>query len=106
MYNKVKILNQEIPTIYVGKKPLSIYLAQCFEIVDLSKTNKVQLRIEGMGKNIVKVVDLINFLKRFLTKQQVEVVKFDIDLVPKKEVHGLPKHVSKLSLLVEVSSEE
>jgi len=96
-------VEQEIPVIYVGKKPLSAYLAQCFDIINSSESEKIRFFVEGMGKNIVKVIDLVNFLKRFSTKKEVSVSDFLIDLVPKKEVHGLPKHVSRLRLLIEIS---
>jgi len=99
-------LKDEVLTLYIGKRSLSTYLARCFEIVDSSESDKVQIWIEGMGRNIVKVVDLVNFLKRFMTKKNVRVLDFQIDLVPKKEVHGLPKHVSRLKILVEISEAE
>ena len=90
--------------VLVGKKPLSVYLARCFDIINASGDESVTLTIEGMGQNIVKVVDLVNFLRRFLTKKDVKISDFSVELVPKKEVHGLPKHVSRLRLVVEVSS--
>jgi len=90
--------------VLVGRKPLSVYLAKCFDIINSAQGDRVSLTVEGMGQNIVKVVDLVNFLRRFLTKKEVKVSSFYIDLVPKKEVHGLPKHVSKLRIVVEVTS--
>lgn len=98
----VSTLSNEIPTVYVGKKPLSTYLSFCFGIIN---SNKDRIWIEGMGQNITKAIDLVNFLRRFLVKRKIEVKEFKIDMIPKKEVHGLPKHVSRLRMLIEVREE-
>jgi DNA-binding protein len=48
---------KEVPSIFIGKKPLSRYLASCFTIVN---KNNVRIWVEGMGQNIGKTVDVAN----------------------------------------------
>ncbi|NIM45592.1 MAG: hypothetical protein GTN80_08055 [Nitrososphaeria archaeon] len=85
--------------IFIGKKPVSHYLASCFDLVNADHN---RIWIEGMGQNITKVVDIVNYFRRFCTQGDVCIKDFEIDMVPKKVVHGLPKHVSRLRILLEV----
>ncbi|MFQ5711966.1 MAG: hypothetical protein ACE5GD_09350 [Candidatus Geothermarchaeales archaeon] len=85
--------------IFVGKKPISHYLGSCFTLIN---SDQSRIWVEGMGQNIAKVVDLVNYFRRFCTQGEVEILEFKIDMVPKKVVHGLPKHVSRLRVLLEV----
>jgi DNA-binding protein Alba len=91
---------EEEPTVLVGKKPVSRYLASCLTIVN-SKHDK--LWVEGMGQAISKVVDIVNFFMRFHDEGQVQISDFEVDMVPREVVHGLPKHVSRLRIQLSVN---
>lgn len=90
--------DKDIPSIYVGRKPLSRYIASCFTMIN----NHDKIWIEGMGQSISKVVDIVNYFKRLYTQGKVRISDFQIDMVAKNIVHGLPKHTSRLRILLEV----
>ncbi|MFQ5871050.1 MAG: hypothetical protein ACE5IB_02670 [Candidatus Geothermarchaeales archaeon] len=90
----------EEPTILVGKKPVSRYLTSCLTVVN---ANHDKLWVEGMGQAISKVVDIVNFFMRFHSEGQVEITDFQVDMVPRDIVHGLPKHVSRLRIQLKVN---
>lgn len=94
------IEEKEVPSIFIGKKPLSRYLASCFTIVN---RNQSRIWVEGMGQSIAKAVDVANYFKRLYSKGDVRIVDVQMDLVEREVVHGLPKHVSRLRILLEVS---
>ena len=90
----------DIPSVYVGKKPLSRYLVSCFTMIN---KNHDMIWIEGMGQNISKVVDIVNYFMRLYTQGEVKISDFQIDMVSRDVVHGLPKHTSRLRVLLEVT---
>ena len=84
----------------MGKKPVSRYLQSCLTVIN---RNNDKVWVEGMGQTISKVVDIVNFFMRFHKEGQVEIADFQVDMVPRDIVHGLPKHVSRLRILLKVN---
>ncbi len=93
----MSVEEKEIPTVYVGKKNMSYYLNVCIKL--LSKGHD-ELIIEGMGRNIIKAVDVANFLNKFYEDSNVRVEDIKIDMVSKGIIRGLPKYVSRIKIYV------
>lgn len=89
---------KNIPTVYIGKKNMSYYVNVCLKLLDKGVD---QFAIEGLGSNIRKTVDVVNFLKVLYKKGKIEIMNTDIDLVEKGVVRGLPKKVSRIRIMVE-----
>ena len=87
----------EVPTVYIGKKNMSYYLNVC---IKLFNKGYGELIIEGMGRNIIKAVDVANFLNKFYEGSNVKVGDIRIDMVSKGMVRGLPKYVSRIKIYV------
>ena len=96
----VSIEESEVPTIYVGKRNMSYYLNVCIKLLDKGYG---ELIIEGMGKNIIKAVDVVNFLNKFYEGSTVEVKNVKIDMVSKGVIRGLPKYVSRIKIHISKS---
>jgi len=94
-------LEREIPTIYIGKRNLSYYLNICIKLFDRGSN---EIIIEGMGRNIIKAVDVANFINRMYEKSRVVVKDIKIDMVDKGIVRGLPKYVSRIRILISKES--
>lgn len=43
---------------------------------------------------------------RLYPQGEVKIAEFNIDLLQKKIVHGLPKHISRLRILIDINSSQ
>ncbi len=86
------------PVIYIGKKNMSYYINVCLKLLDKGNRKFV---IEGLGNNIRKAVDAVNFLMILYKKGDLNIRNIDIDLVEKGIVRGLPKKVSRIRIEIE-----
>lgn len=96
-------MDKDEVVVYIGKKNMSYYVNVCLKLLD--KGNK-KFVIEGLGNNVKKAVDVVNFLKVLYKKGIVEVKNTDIDLVEKGVVRGLPKKISRIRIEVEKMDKE
>ncbi|PCN50885.1 hypothetical protein B6U99_02125 [Candidatus Geothermarchaeota archaeon ex4572_27] len=98
-----ELAESQIPTIYVGKRNLSYYLNICIKMFDRGQN---EIMIEGMGRNIIKAVDVANFINRLYEGGRVVIKDVKIDMVDKGVVRGLPKYVSRIRILIKREAKE
>lgn len=87
----------EVPIIYIGRKNMSYYLNVCIKLLNKGRD---ELIIEGMGRNIIKAVDVANFLNKFYEGSNIKINNVKIDMVSKGVVRGLPKYVSRIQIFI------
>jgi len=87
--------NNEIPTIYVGKKNMTFYLNVCLKLLEKGYNSLI---LEAMGNNISKAVNVANFLKEFYAKDEIFFGDINIDLVEGENIRGVPRKISRIRI--------
>jgi len=91
--------DNQMPTVYIGKKNMSFYINVC---VKLFEKGYKKLIIEGLGENVRKAVDVANFLKIFYKNEVIKIDNVYIDLIEGESIRGLPRKVSMIRISVSI----
>ena len=91
---------QEIPTIYVGRKPILRYVMACLRLFLSGGANKI--RICARGRSISRAVDVVEVLKtRYLPGLiEVESIKTGTEELPSTRQPGRTSRVSTIEIIV------